>query len=281
MIKIELKICIFITVILVSLSLLLVFFYYKTKPKKTHDMNKKYYKDRKKVFSRLKINTDSTQYKFLDNYLNESGYIFTPISYLFLHSIALLVILYSILSLGFDKASKMIIPVILMIIGLINMVIYKKSSDRKNKIRLELCNIQDVMYFQNKIGTSEDITLTYAAKIANEPLKEPLEYLAIAPKVKKSVDNALEELRSVSNIVELQSFSFILQQKKETGNVLDNYKAQAQMMKRSKRLRRKINRQYKRTKLVIASLMLFGCYVLLLTVPLITEALRSLDLMLR
>ena len=213
MIKIELKICIFITVILVSLSLLLVFFYYKTKPKKTHDMNKKYYKDRKKVFSRLKINTDSTQYKFLDNYLNESGYILTPISYLFLHSIALLVALYSILSLGFDKASKMIIPVILMIIGLINMVIYKKSSDRKNKIRLELCNIQDVMYFQNKIGTSEDITLTYAAKIANEPLKEPLEYLAIAPKVKKSVDNALEELRSVSNIVELQSFSFILQQK--------------------------------------------------------------------
>lgn len=279
--SIEFKIYISIMVILMSLGFLSVFFYYKTKKDRSQDINKKYFKDRKKLLSKIKINAESTMYKSIDNYLKESGYIFTPETYILLHLSSALIIIYSIFFLGIPGASKKIIPIIFLLLCISNLLVIKKSDDRKNNIRLQLCNIQDVMYFQNKIGTSEDIILTYAAQIADEPLRGPLEYLAAAPKVKKNVDKALDELRNISGIVELQSFSFILQQRKETGNVLDNHKAQAHMMKRSKRLRRKIDRQFKRTKLVIASLMLFGCYVLLLTVPLINEALRSLDLILR
>ncbi|MBU5676900.1 hypothetical protein KQI88_10775 [Alkaliphilus sp. MSJ-5] len=244
-------------------------------------MSKKYYNSRKIKLKKIKLNSEGKLYRYIDNYLKESGYILYPESYIFLHLLVFLIIFYGGFKIGLDEASKSLIPALLIVVGVLNAAILKKAKDRKNKIRLELCNIQDVMYFQNKIGTSEDIILTYAAEIAKDPLKEPLEYLAAAPKVKKSVEASLENLRKVSDVVELQSFSFILQQRQETGNVSENHKAQSQMMKRNKRLRRKIKRQYKRTKLIAASLMLFTCYVLLLTVPLFAEVLRSLNLMFR
>lgn len=271
-----LKIIILLIFTLIWLGLLLVFFYLKLRSNDEVKLSKNYYKKR-----RFKLNYNKGWYKSLDSYLKESGYIFTPEIFIFIHLLVLSLIFYGIGKLGFEQASRSIIPILLIILILINMLIGKKVRDRKNRIRLELCNIQDVIYFQNKIGTSEDVILTYAAKIAKDPLKEPLEYLATAPKVKKNIDNALEDLRNVSNVVELQSFSFILQQKQKTGESLENHKAQSLMMKRSKRLRRKIERQYKRTKLIIASFMLFGCYVLLLTVPLLVEMMRSLDLMFR
>lgn len=267
---------IIILLTLIWFSLILVFFYFKTKYKEEKSKSRNYYGNRK-----FKLNYDKRWYKSLDNYLKESGYILTPESFILIHSLVVILIGYSILKLGFEKSSRSIIPVLSIILILVNVLIGKKVKDRKNRIRLELCNIQDVMYFQNKIGTSEDVILTYASKIVKAPLKEPLEYLATAPKVRKNIDDALEELRNVSNVVELQSFSFTLQQRQETGSSLENHKAQSQMMKRNKRLRRKVQRQYKRTKLVVASLMLFSCYVLLLTVPLLVEAMRSLNLMFR
>lgn len=267
---------IILTLTLIWFGLLLVFFYFKTRSKDDKKRSRNYYRNR-----RFKLNYDKRWYTSLDNYLKESGYMLTPESFILTHSLVVILIGYSVLKLGLEQSLNSTIPVLSIILILVNSLISKKVKDRKNRIRLELCNIQDVMYFQNKIGTAEDVILTYASKIAKAPLKEPLEYLATAPKVKKTVENALENLREVSNVVELQSFSFILQQKQETGSAVESYKAQSQMMKRNKRLRRKIQRQYKRTKLVVASLMLFGCYVLLLTVPLLVEAMRSLDLMFR
>lgn len=270
------KFIILLIITLIWLGLLLVFFYCKTRSKDEKNIRRGYYNKR-----RFKLNYNKGWYKSLDNYLKESGYIFTPEAFIFVHLFVLGLIFYGIAKLGFHDASRSIIPILSFVLILINMLIAKKVRDRKNKIRLELCNIQDVIYFQSKIGTADDVILTYAAKIAEDPLKKPLEYLATAPKVKKNIDEALEYLRNVSNVVELQSFSFILQQKQKTGKSIENHKAQAMMMKRNKRLRRKIERQYKRTKLIIASFMLFGCYVLLLTVPLLVEIIRSLDLMFR
>lgn len=261
---------------LVWLGLLLVFFYFITKSKEAKTRNKEYYHSR-----RFKLNINKKWYRALENYLKEAGYILIPETFIIVHLLAIVLIIYSTFQLGFERASRSVIPALFAILFLINMLIGQKAKERKDKIRLELCNIQDVMYFQNRIGTSEDVILTYASKIAKSPLKEPLEYLATAPKVKKTIETALEDLRQVSNVVELQSFSFILEQRQETGKTVENHKAQSQMMKRNKRLRRRIQRQYKRTKLVIASLMLFTCYVMLLTVPLFVEVIRSLDLMFR
>lgn len=253
-----------------------MFFYFKTKSKDDRKTSRRYFLSKK-----FKLNYNKKMFLSLDNYLKESGYMLTLEMFILIHLLVAILIFYSILKLGLEQSSSSVIPALSIILILLNILIGKKVKDRKNRIRLELCNIQDVMYFQNRIGTAEDVILTYASKIARDPLKEPLEYLATAPKVKKTVENALEDLRKVSNVVELQSFSFILQQRQETGLAVESHKAQSQMMKRNKRLRRKIQRQYKRTKLLVASFMLFGCYVLLLTVPLLVEAMRSLDLMFR
>ncbi|MFA5576304.1 MAG: hypothetical protein WC983_03405 [Tissierellaceae bacterium] len=260
---------------LIWLSLVLVFFYFKTRNKEGPP-RPRYYKSRS-----FKLAENQGWYKSLDKYLRESGYFFIPETYIFIHILVLGLIVFGVFKIGFHQVTRSLLPILTTILILINLLINKRVKDRKNRIRLELTNIQDVMYFQNKIGTSQDVVLTYASKIAKPPLKESLEYLATAPKVKKSIEKALEDLRDISDVVELQSFSFILQQRQETGSVVENHKAQAQMMKRNKRLRRKINRQYKRTKLIISSFLLFACYALLLTIPLVMEMMRGLDLMFR
>lgn len=262
--------------LLIWLGSILMFFYFKTRSKEQKKVVKKYYRNKS-----FKTYTKNSWYKSMDNYLKESGYFLIPETYIFIHALVIVIIIYGIVKIGFQQVSRGLIPIFFISISVLNLLINKRVKDRRNRIRLELCNIQDVMYFQNKIGTSEDVILTYASKIARPPLKGPLEYLATAPKVKKSIEDALENLRNVSNVVELQSFSFILQQRKETGSAVENHKAQALMMKRNKRLRRKINRQYKRTKLIVASFLLFVCYALLLTIPLMLEVVRSLDLLFR
>lgn len=261
-----------------AIGLVSMVLYFMTKDKEERDKSKNYYKQKRKSLSLLR---EASLFKRIDGYLKESGYIISTDVFILAHVLAATFIIYGCLKLGFQQAAQSIIPTLLMLLLLVHLMVNKGARDRRNKIRLELCNIQDVMYFQNKIGTAEDIILTHAAKAAGPPLKEPLEYLATAPKVKKTVETALEELRQVSDIVELQSFSFILQQRQYTGNTVESHKAQAQMMKRNKRLRRRIERQYKRTKLMVAALMLFACYVLLLTVPLLIEAMRGLELLFR
>lgn len=163
----------------------------------------------------------------------------------------------------------------------LNLYLGGKVRARQNKIRLQLCNVQDIMYFQTKIGTPDDVILTYAAKAVASPLREALQYIANAPKVKKSLEKALEGLRNLSSITEIQAFSFALAQKHEMGVSEQNFKAQANLLKRSKRLRKKIIRQYKRTKLMIAAVLLFFCYILLAAVPIIQEVFRNLDIMFR
>lgn len=261
-----------------TIGLMSLVLYFMTKNREEKDKNKGYYKKKRKG---LKFIREGDMFKRVDSYLKESGYILTAEVFILAHILAVVFIIYGSLMLGFQQTSRTIMPVFFMLLFLVHLLINNRTRDRRNRVRIELCNIQDVMYFQNKIGTAEDIILTHAARIANSPLKEPLEYLATAPKVKKTVEAALEELRQVSDIVELQSFSFILQQRQFTGSTIENHKAQAQMMKRNKRLRRRIERQYKRTKLMVAALMLFACYVLLLTVPLFIEAMRGLELLFR
>ena len=180
-----------------------------------------------------------------------------------------------------SRAIGNLFRLLLLTIVPLNLYFGRKVNARQNKIRLELCNIQDIMYFQTKIGTPDDVILTYAAKAAAPPLREPIQYIANAPKVKKSLEEALESLRSLSAITEIQAFSFALAQRHEMGISEKNFKTQANLLKRSKRLRRKITRQYKRTKLVVAAILLFICYALLVSVPLIQEVLRNLDIMFR
>lgn len=267
--------------LLTALGLLCLIFYRRTRSSNDDRKRKVYYGSERRKSNLINQISQKDWYQRIDHYARESGYAFTPEFIIGLHGTVIVLFLYGIWNLGLEVTMKGVVPSLMMGILVLHLMIHQKTKERKNKIRLELCNIQDVMYYQDRIGTSIDIVLTHAAQIAREPLKEPLEYLATAPKVKKTVEKALEELRRVSDIAELQSFSFILEQRQYTGNSAESHRAMAQMMKRSKRLRRKIDRETKRTKLMVASLLLFGCYILLLTVPLITEAMNSLELLFR
>lgn len=243
---------------------------------------KDFYQEKGRIFKQL---IKSSWYEIADQYIKEAG---SPISteiFILIHLILAGLSAYTTLEGLMTGQLNQIIGNLgrLILFTMVPLHVYLNSriKQRQNKIRLELCNIQDIMYFQTKIGTPDDVTLTYAARVANPPLREPLQYIANAPKVKKSYDEALDNLRNLSRITEVQAFSFALAQKQEMGVSERSFKTQSNLLKRNKRIRRRIIRQFKRTKLVVAAILLFACYILLASVPLIQEAKTGLDLIFR
>lgn len=159
--------------------------------------------------------------------------------------------------------------------AILHFIIHRKTINRKNKIKLSLCDIQDIVYFQSRIGTSTDIILASSSKLAKEPLKTPLEKASSLYKITRDLEKSLEPLFEFSSLVELRAFLFTLLQKEQTGSSEENHKAQAIMMKRNKRLRKKIGREVKRSKLILASILLFSCYVLMIVIPIFKETFSS------
>lgn len=168
-----------------------------------------------------------------------------------------------------------------MFILLLDALVILQAGKHKKQLAIELCNIQDIVYYQSKINTPQDVILAYAVQHCNEPLKTPLNELLNKYKYmggEKDLPRIYEEFRSTSNLMELQSFGFTLEQKEISGFSEQNHKAQAVMLKRAKRLRRKVGRQSKRFKLIIASVLLFICYVGFIIIPIGKELMNKLNL---
>ncbi|MBN4062904.1 hypothetical protein JYU21_01800 [Alkaliphilus sp. AH-315-G20] len=85
----------------------------------------------------------------------------------------------------------------------------------------------------------------------------------------------------ISSIPELQTFSFILEQRQLTGRSDEGYLALAKSMKRSKRLKRKMDGERKRMRLIVFSVALFATYVLMISIPLFFEISRNLEIIFR
>lgn len=264
-----------------SLSFFLIVLSYLTKEKTKTSRSKNYYKDKGRYLRRI---IKDSWYEIADNYMKEAGYFISTEFFILINLIVIAISIYISLKsimMGDLKQLTSILRIVIIILLPFNLIISKMSKKRQDKIRLELCNIQDMMYFQSKIGTPDDVVLTYAAHAAKEPLKEPLQYIANAPKVKKGYEESLKRLSDLSSITELQSFCFALAQKQEVGISEKSFKTQSNLLKRNKRIRRKILRQQKRTKLIVSAFLLFICYVLLVSVPIIQEVIANLDLIFR
>lgn len=251
--------------------------FFLTKEKKSKNQNKSYEFFRKKgVLNKF---SGSSWYKNIDSFLKESDYYIGMDLYIFIHITFLILIIYAIFTKTFTKgiivAIETAFKVILVTVLPVNMLIYFKGKQRQNKIQLELCNIQETIYFQTKIGTPEDVVIANTSMIANEPLKTPLEDLASAYRLKRNIKEKLKEIRNISKLIELKTFTFILEQKQVSGESEESHRAQSNMMKRNRRLRKKIMREYKRTKLIVSALLLFTCYVLMLSVPLFQSTYRA------
>ncbi|KAB3535635.1 hypothetical protein F8154_05755 [Alkaliphilus pronyensis] len=266
--------------ILIAIAFFQLTLYFLTREK--HRLENSYYSKKGRYINRL---IKDSWYNTVDGYMKEAGYYISTEVFIIFNLIIIGTALYTIIEklMTGDLYGIItnLIRLFLFTVVPLNILIYRKISQRRNKIRLQLCNIQDIMYFQSKIGTPEDVILAYTARVAKHPLQEPLQYIANAPKVRKSFEEDLENLRSLSKITELQAFSFALAQRYEMGISEKSFKAQSNILKRSKRLRKKIIRQHKRTKLVMAACLLFACYVLLVSVPLVKEVLDSLNLIFR
>ncbi len=205
----------------------------------------------------------------MNKVLKEAGYPggITIETYVFIVIISSIALLYTLIVMG--PAKTLILSIIAFIP--IHTYIFISYKERKNKIRIALCDIQDIIYFQSKIGTPIDVILANSAKIAKDPLKIPLEKVSTCFKLTRDLDKALDILKDASSIMEIQAFSYILKQKEQTGFAEQNHKAQAVMMKRNKRLKKRLDRELKRNKLLLAAVLLFACYLFMVAGPIFKE----------
>lgn len=251
--------------------------YLKVRVKKEKTAREQNFFKNKRFFQRLRQTPMSQR---IDKYLKEAGYPYgiVPESYFLLHFITVVTVVLLYLQ-NRDNGQGM--TVLLMVLVPFNTLVYYHYRQRREKLQVELCNIQDIIYFQSKIGTPQDVILAYAAKSVGEPLKAPLQTLAEKYRMNKDLGKALEEFRETTDLMEFQAFTFILEQKEKTGFSEENHHAQATMLKRAKRMKRRIRRAYKRTKLIVASILLFACYILFATVPLLKGVFQSVDMIFR
>lgn len=252
-----------------------------TKDKKgDRSKDKDYYKERE---GGIKKYFKGSIYDKADSFIKETGYMMSTEKYIVVHILLIALILISLLQGIILKSSKAYGAAarIILLTLILNYIIFLFTKKYREKLLIELSKIQGIMYFQSKIGVPEDIVLVNASYVAKEPLKRPLEKLASAYRFKKDIEKELNEFRKISKLTELQTFSFILEQKRYSGKSEESHRAQSNMLKRNRRLRKKFERHGKRTKLVFASVLLFGCYIMLTAGPMIRNVIRSWNLMFR
>lgn len=263
--------CLFVILLLFfAITLFFLFFAFKAKEKeevKKKDKSKVYFEKQRKIM--IERITGINIFRMIQRFLKDAGnpYGITFELYIFCMFFLTIAEIYVLLDMGLEK---------MLILGFIftvppHIMIFKSYQMKKDMIRIALCDVQDIIYFQDRIGTNTAVILASAAKFAKDPLKIALEKTASCYKVTRNLDKALDIMLEASSLMEVQAFAFNFKQKEESGFSEDNHKAQGIMMKRNKRLRRKIERSMKRTKLVIAAVLLFACYTFMIVVPILKE----------
>lgn len=271
---IEIKII--LSIITTFAALFSAVFFMLTKQKKKKKVKQEYQKKRRDLLGKL------LRLKFLkkmDKVLKEAG---NPLSLTIERYVFALITLMAVaLYLGLRESVVNVFKIYAISFLALNSIIYLELRDRREKIKAAFCDVQEIIYFQSMIGTSTEEILAQAAKVAKEPLKSPLLEAASTFRLTRNIDEALKILVNFTEIMEIRAFYYILKQKEETGFSEENHKAQLTMLKRTKLTKRKIDRNLKRTKLILSSLMLFACYTALVAGPLLLEVRNSIDLLFR
>ena len=267
---------IIITLFLIAAGSFCLVLYNKTKGDVIkQNKSKEYFANQMKWFESL---TGLKAFQKIDKYLKEAGnpYGITLQLYLLISVATIATGVFVIITKGSSEA----VGILLMTIIPFNLLIYFSHKRRIANIRIALCDLQDMIYMQSKIGTPTDVILANASQLAREPLKEPIEKMATTYKVTRNLEQAVEVLLGASNIIEVQAFAFILKQKEKTGFSEQNIKAQSIMLKRNKRLKKKLERELRRNKLILAAILLFICYIFMFVYPVLKEAFMSLRMIL-
>ena len=117
----------------------------KTK-KETRSKEKKYFRFRGSFWLEIRKFRLS---KKIDSFLQETGYFHTTEIYILIHLFLIISYVFALLF-----RYKVISNIALMLVVAVNVFLNSKMKRRQNKIRHDLANIQDLMYFQSKIGTN-------------------------------------------------------------------------------------------------------------------------------
>lgn len=142
----------------------------------------------------------------------------------------------------------------------------------RKRIIKDLIRVHEIHYWQSKINMSDEVILAYCATIVNGPLKQKIQELAGCYRLKRDIIPVLMELRMMSPVEELHSFTYMLEEKYKTGMTEDYHKGSMTMLKRFRRIDKKFQAIANMQLLAISMLMLMVLFFIVVGGPLLYSA---------
>lgn len=235
--------------------------------------------ERKKV----KIRINNTLFDELDKFLLYGGYWITLETWLGLQVMFFIVAtVVAISTTGLVSRIRNIFFVLIALECLFFIVGRLEIKVRNSIIDLDLSRLQESLYFQSDTGVDREIVLgAVYEKIQDLMLKEAVKKIIFAYSLKQDVIENIENLKTISNNMNLIVFSNTLIQDFKIGESDENIEAQAVVTKRLISNRAIIERKSSRFKMIIVGVILGVLLIFLIVTPTIIEFTQDFNRLIR
>jgi hypothetical protein len=216
----------------------------------------------------------STNVSWIRTLTNEASYSYS--FYIICHVVAFLFIFIFLYSKVIFLNSSFLKSMFIISIGIIcavNLNVYLNIFTFRKALQLDLLKVHEVLFWQSKVSNSYEKSLAYASTIVtNKRLKKILENLAASFSIKANIPELCSNIRSISKLEELQSFTFMIEEIFTSGMTNNYHKSSITALKSLRRTRVKIDRYNAITMIVIRSIIAAVLLIITVVGPIIFQA---------
>lgn len=257
-----------LSLISINLIFIIVFILIKKNKRKEHKITKESY--------------NFTRNNFIENYLKESGISYDFFIILNIILVGLFMSSFIVNFVNFQFANSMQkIWLMLLCIILMNIYIYAQKMKFRKELLKDLINTHHVMYWQSRINTEDEKSITYASQKLKSPLKQELIELAGCYRLRRDVLLKLKKIRELSNLEELQLFTHMLEQKFKTGMTEDYHKLSLNMLKRLRTKEHEIKKMKTKNEIIVYTIILSGLFTIIIAGPILLSAFSGFENIIR
>jgi len=149
---------------------------------------------------------------------------------------------------------------------------------RNDHLNLDLCRLQETLFFQSDTGADkESVLLAVYEELKDPAFKKAIKDIVFAYSLKQDVIERIENLKDISNNMNLIVFSNTLIQDFQIGEAEENIEAQAVVMRRLISNRAVIERKSSMFKMMVIGVLLLVIYVFLTVTPILIEFTQNMN----
>ncbi|MBN2794468.1 MAG: hypothetical protein JXR88_03610 [Clostridia bacterium] len=232
-------------------------------------------RNRKKV----KVKINNVVLEELDKFLLYGGYWITVETWLGLQILFLAVAMATIISAdGMVHRMRNMMMTLVALEAVFFVIGRLEIKTRNESINLDLCRLQESLYFQSDTGVDREAVLLAVYEKINDPmLKRIIKDIIFAYSLKQDVIEKIENLKVISNNINLIVFSNTLIQDFRIGESDENIEAQAVVTRRLISNRAIMERKSSRFKMILIGVLLGMLFIFLVVTPTVIEFTQDLN----